>query len=119
MELGAILLNCNCNCNKENKITLIFSAGVPQLQHPVLTAGLVEGGEPLVRSVAEHPRSQEVGIAVSDPGHLIKTRKYVISTPASLVLFLTVKLPRFLMEQAILDVFPLMPMTVLPGPSTK
>ena len=31
----------------------------------------------------------------------------------------TVRFPRFLMEHAMLEVFPLMPMTVLPGPCTK
>ena len=60
---------------------MILSGGVPQLQHPVLTAGLVEGGEPLVRSVAEHPRGQQVGVPVSDPGHLIETIKHVKSRP--------------------------------------
>ena len=49
---------------------MILSARVPELQDPVLTAGFVKGGEPQVRGVAEHPRGEEVGVAVPDPGHL-------------------------------------------------
>ena len=48
---------------------MILSAGIPELQDPVLTARLVEGGEPDVRRVAVHPRGQQVGVRVSDPGH--------------------------------------------------
>ena len=50
-------------------LTLILGVGVPDLQDPVLTARLVEGGEPDVRGVAVHARGQEVGVRVSDPGH--------------------------------------------------
>ena len=50
-------------------LTFIFGVGVPDLEDPVLTARLVEGGEPRVGRVAVHARGQQVSVGVSDPGH--------------------------------------------------
>ena len=49
-------------------LTLVHHVRIPDLQHPVLTAGLVEGGEPEVGSVSVHPGGQQVGVRVSDGG---------------------------------------------------
>ena len=50
-------------------LTFILGVGVPDLEDPVLTARLVEGGESDVRRVAVHPRGQQVSVRVSDPRH--------------------------------------------------
>jgi len=47
----------------------ILHQSVSDLQDPVLTAGLVEGGEPVIWGVAVHPRTQEVRVMMADPGH--------------------------------------------------
>ena len=50
--------------------TLVLILSVPDLQHPVLTAGFVETGESLVWSVAIHSRGQEMSVIMTNPGHL-------------------------------------------------
>ena len=55
-----------------NNLTFILHQSVSDLQDPVLTAGLVEGGEPVIWGVAVHPRTQEVRVMMADPGHLHK-----------------------------------------------
>ena len=49
---------------------LVGERRAPDLEDPVLRAGLVDGREPVLGGVLVHAQGQEVGVPVADPGDL-------------------------------------------------
>ena len=49
---------------------LVGERRAPDLEDPVLRAGLVDGREPVLGGVLVHAQGQEVGVPVTDPGNL-------------------------------------------------
>ena len=65
-------------CELIISLTFILNQCVPDLEDPVLAAGLVQGGEPVIRGVAVHPRAQEVRVMMSDPRNLHEMKFIVL-----------------------------------------
>lgn len=92
--------------------TCILRHGGPDLEHPVLRVGPVDGGEAQVRSIREETRRQQVRVMVADPRYLHEySNHFPFHDPSIRPKRPTVWFPRLMILQTRCVILPLTPVT--------